>query len=122
MCAREDAGLVRSQPHRFLAEGPQRHRYERNRHLLAGREQHVQLARVRVWGHGKGEVDQFVRRVPHRGDHDDHLVPGSDTLDHAARNVTNAVGIGDGGSAVLLDYEHGYRVGEAQPTSIPRGL
>ena len=43
--------------------------------LLAGREQHVHLARVRALGDLVGQRDQLVGGLPARRDHHDHAVP-----------------------------------------------
>jgi hypothetical protein len=46
--------------------------------VLAGREQDVELARVRFVGDRRGEAEQFVGRVAHgRDDHDEVMTSGA---------------------------------------------
>src|SRR5690606_12074927 len=55
-----------------------------------------------------GEVDELIRRVPHRRDHDDDLVARLARLDDALGHTLDAHGIRDGRAAVLLhDEGHG---------------
>ena len=68
----EDAGLRAGQRHGGHAQVEQRHRQHRDRDLLAGREQHVDLTQVRGAGDLRGEAEQLVGRVAHRGDDDAH--------------------------------------------------
>ena len=55
-----------------------------------------------------GEVEQLVGGVAHRGDDDDDVVAGLAGVDDALGDPLDAVGVGDGGAAVLLhDEAHG---------------
>ena len=75
---------------------------------LAGREEHVLLARVRIVRDLAGEVDQPVGRVAHRRDDDADLVAGRGRLDDATRDALDLVGARDRRAAVLLDDDaHG---------------
>jgi hypothetical protein len=94
---------------RLEPEGLQGHRQERDRHLLAGREQHVHLSQV--WGRRDlaGERQETVGRLAHGGDHDDQLVAGRARRD-ATRYVCDLLRVGDGRSSELLDDQrHDFR-------------
>src|SRR5207237_6282727 len=58
-----EADLRAGKGARLEAEGVERHGQERDRDLLAGREQHVRLARVGRRGDLVGERDEAVRRL-----------------------------------------------------------
>ena len=81
----DDPGLRARERDRLVAEVVDRHRDERHRDPLAGGEEHVELARVRVGGDERGELDQLVGRVPHRRDDGADLVPGLGRLDDPLR-------------------------------------
>ena len=66
-----DADLGAGQAHRLGTERMDRHRHQRDAHLLAGREQHIHLAAGGVVGDLLGQVDQLIGLVPHRA-HDHH--------------------------------------------------
>ena len=64
---------------------------------------------------------KVVGGVAHRGDDDDDLVPGADAPDDTAGDVADAVGVGDGCAAVLLDYEHDPRMPQRRRTNYTAG-
>ena len=72
----DDARLRAGERHGVVAEVCDRHRAQRRRDALAGREQHVHLARVRPGRHLLGEVDQLVGGVAHRRDDPDDAAAG----------------------------------------------
>ena len=81
---------------------------QRHGDALSRREQQVQLPGVRgrrqLLGHGQ----QPVRGVSHRRDHHDHVVAGLLRAGHPPGNGSDAAGIRDRGSPVLLDdHRHG---------------
>src|SRR6185437_7146058 len=86
----------------------ERHGHERDRHLLAGREQHGELTRVGVGRDGKGKVEQLIGAISHRGDDDHHLITRTYALNNAPGDMADAVRVRDGGAAVLLDNQHGF--------------
>src|SRR5690606_23479931 len=103
---RPDLGLRAGQRDGGHAELLEREGEERGRGLLAGREDQVELAAPssrRARRDGRGEGEERVRRVAHRGGDDDDPFalpgPGRD----AARHVPDPVRRPDGGAAVLLD-------------------
>jgi hypothetical protein len=101
----DDARLRAGERNRVAAEVDDRHREQRDRDLLARGEEHVLLARVRPRGDGARERDELVGRVAHRRDDDADLASGLGRLDDAARHALDALGVADGGAAVLLDDE-----------------
>jgi len=98
----DDAGLGAGERARLVAEVVDRHGQHRHRHPLTRGEQHVELTGRRQRRDLVGEVDQLVRRVPHRRDDDDDLVAGLLGVDDALRDALDAGGIGDRRAAVLL--------------------
>ena len=84
---RDHAGLRPRVGPRLGTERVDRHREQRHRDPLTRGEQHVELTCRRYRGHLAGEVEQFVGRVTHGGDHDDHVVARffgrDDSLGHA---------------------------------------
>ena len=66
-----DAGLRARQRDRLAAEVVERHRAQRARDPLAGREQHVHLARVRLGRDLLRHLDQLVGRRAARRQHRD---------------------------------------------------
>ena len=87
--------------------------------VLTGGQQHVELARIGVVGDPRGQTEQFVGRVAHRRDRDDHLVAGLLGLDDALGHALDALGIRDARASVLLHDETHERApswegGEAQ--------
>jgi hypothetical protein len=102
---REDAGLRTGQAYSLDAAGVDRHRGQGHRDPLARREEHVHLASGRVGRDGLGELDQLVGGVAHgRNDHN-HLITSLTRLDHSIRHGVDPLGVGDRGSAILLDDE-----------------
>ena len=91
-----------------------RHAQQRHRDALARREEHVQLAAVRVLGDVVGEPHEVVGRLAHRRDDHDHLVSLAMGADDVLRDGPDPVGIRDRGAAVLLDNDwHATRLGAA---------
>ena len=60
--------------HRGIAERLEPNREERGRDLLAGRHQHVGLARMGRVAELRGEFEEPIGLARHRGDHDHDLV------------------------------------------------
>ena len=93
---------------RLHAELEQRHGQEANRHLLAGRGDHIELARVRVRLDLPGERDQAVGLARHRGGHDDEVMARLAPLGDPARDVLDPLDRADRRAAELLyDKRHG---------------
>ena len=98
----DHAGLAAGERLGLVAEVFDRHRQQGHGDPLSGGQQHVELAPGRHRGYLLGEIDQLVRRVAHRRDHDDHLVAVLLGFDDPLGNALDALGIGNGGAAVLL--------------------
>ena len=81
----------------------QRHREQRHRDALAGRQQHVELAPRGVLGHLVGEGQQLVRRVPHGGDDDHDVLAGRARRRDAVGHAADVLDVRDRRAAVLLD-------------------
>ena len=97
-------------PVRLIAGTPsavERHRHERRALVLAGREQDVELARVGLVGDGRGEAEQLVGGVAHRGHDDDEVAAGGALARDPARDPLDAVGVGDRRATEFLDDEGG---------------
>ena len=84
---------------RLDAERLQRDRQQAGRHLLAGGDHGVVLARVVQRRRFRRPADQLVGLAGHGGDHDGDLVARVDLALHMLRNVADALDIGDGRSA-----------------------
>jgi hypothetical protein len=93
-------------------------RQQRHRDALARGQQHVQLATRRVSGDLTGLVEELVGRVAHGGHDDDHVVAVLLRLDDALGHALDALGVRDGGTAVLLYHQgHGSRLPAATSAS-----
>jgi len=55
------------------------------------------------------EVEELVRGVTHGGHRDDHVVAGLLGLRDALGDALDALGVGEGRAAVLLDDDGGHR-------------
>ena len=107
---RRDAGLRPGQADRRDAQAMQGHRQQGRALVLAGRQQDVELARVRIVRDGGREAEQLVRGVAHRRDDDDEVVAGGALAGDPTGDPLDAVGVGHGGAAELLDDEGGGQV------------
>ena len=87
-----DARLAAREAHGAVAERLDRHGQKRHRHLLAGREQAVELARGRVGIKGVRQAHQLVGRLAHRRHDGDHVVAGLLLGDQFFRNHLDALG------------------------------
>ena len=97
--------------HRLVPERMDRHRHQRDAHLLAGREQHVHLAGRRVVGDLLGEVDQVVGLVAHRADDHHDLVAVLLGANRPPGGRLNLFRIGDARAAEFLnDDSHRFLV------------
>ena len=97
----DDAGLRAGQADRPLAEVVDRHRAQGARDALAGREQHVHLARVGRGGHLLGHRDQLVGGLPARREHRDDAMPLFAGGHDPPRRALDPLGVGDGGASEL---------------------
>ena len=62
-----------------------------------------------VLGDVVGQLDEVVGGLAHRARHDDHIVAVTTGEGDVLGDGTHAVGVGDGGAAVLLhDQGHGF--------------
>jgi hypothetical protein len=84
-----------------VAEVVDRHRAQRAGDPLAGREQHVHLARVGRRRDLLGHRDQLVGRLAARREHGDDAVAGLALGDDAPRRALDPLGVGDRGAAEL---------------------
>ena len=104
---RRDPGLWPGQADGADAQAVERHRQQGRALVLAGREEDVQLARIRIVGDGGGQAEQLVGGVAHRGHDDDEVVAGGAFARDPPRDALDAVGVGHGRAAELLDDEGG---------------
>ena len=81
----------------------QRHRDERGALVLAGREQHVELARIGIVGDRSRQAQQFVGRIAHRGHDDDELRTGRSLAGDPPGDTPNPIRVGQRGATELLD-------------------
>ena len=102
---RRDAGLGAGQADRCHAQRVERHGDERRALVLAGRQQHVQLARVGLLVDRGGQGKQLVRRVAHRGDDDAQVGAFGTGPGDPARDAADPVGVRHGRAAELHDDE-----------------
>ena len=108
----DDAGLRSGERHGRDADAVQRQRGERDGLLLAGGEEHVDLAGAGLGGDLAGELEQVVGHARHGGDDHDQLVPGLVAGGHAGSDVADALGVAHRGAAIFLD-DKGHGEGKA---------
>ena len=99
----DDPGLRARERDGLVAEVVHRHRDERARDPLSRREQHVQLARVRLRRDLARELEQPVRGVAHRGDGRDDANAALACLHEPLRDVPDPIRVRDGRAAELHD-------------------
>ena len=97
----DDAGLRAGQRDRLVAEVVDHHRGERARDPFADRDQHVELARVRRGGDLLSELEQLVRRAPHRGEDADDAMPLLARGDEPCCDPLQLLGVADRRAAEL---------------------
>ena len=98
-----DADLRAGEAHGLGPERMNRHRHQRDAHLLAGREEHIHLAAGRVVGDLLREVDQHIGLMPHRADDHHDLVAILLRANRPPRRHTNLFRIGDTRAAEFLN-------------------
>jgi hypothetical protein len=94
-----------------VAAVDQRHRSKRAGDPLSDRDEHVELARVRLGHEVVGQADQVVGRVAHRGEDGDDAVPRLSRRSAAACDRTQLLGVGDRRPAELHHHQTGRRGG-----------
>ncbi len=114
----QDAHLVAEHRDRLAALGVDRQRQEADRHLLAGRGDHVQLALVGQGGDLLGQAEQPVGLARHRRDDHDHVVPLALRRQAAPGDVADALDVTDGSSAVFLHNQQGAGTLQHQPVVV----
>ena len=102
---RGDPRLGAGQGDRRNAERVQRHRHQRRALVLAGREEHVHLARIGFVGDRGGERDQLVGGVAHRRDDDHEVHAGGALTGDPPGDAPDAVGVGERRATEFLDDE-----------------
>ena len=104
----DDAGLAAGEADGIAAQLADRHRQERHRDALAGREQHVELAAGGVGRDLLRRGQQLVGGVAHRGDDDDDVVALLAGAHDALGHLFELLDVRDAAAAVLLDdHRHG---------------
>src|SRR5690606_38265269 len=84
------------------------HAQQRHRLALAGGDEHVHLATRPDVRHLGREADELVGLLAHGADHHDDLVAAADGARDVVGDLADAVGVGHGGAAELLDDQgHG---------------
>ena len=121
MRARANALSVRmrtwwpEQRDRLAALGVDRQRQQADRHLLAGRGDHVQLALVGQVGDLLGQAQQAVGLARHRRDDHHHVVALALRREAAPGDVADALDGADRSSAVFLHDQQGAGTLQHQP-------
>ncbi len=87
---------------RGIAKRLEPDREERSRDLLAGRHQHVGLARMGRVAELCGELEQPIGLTRHRGDHDDDFIAACAHARDAIRHRSDPVNRTDRGSAIFV--------------------
>jgi 2-dehydropantoate 2-reductase len=103
----DDAGLRPRERDGVVPEVVDRHRHERAGDALAGREQHVELARVRPRRDLVGESNQRVGRLAHCRHRAHDLGTALLRSDDPLCDVLHLLGIGDGRAAELHHHPRG---------------
>src|ERR1035437_9474631 len=117
-----DAGLGSGERYGGHAQRMQGHRDERGALVLAGREKHVQLARIRVVCDGAGQGQQLVGGVAHCRDHDHQVAAGRPLAGDTRGDAPDSVGVGYGRATELLYYERFGHGGHSISRSVPASL
>ena len=99
----DDAGLRARERDRLAAEVVDRHRAERARDALAGREQHVHLARLRLGRDLARHLHELVGGRAARRQHGDDAVALLLRAHDPPRRAYDLLGVGDGRAAELHD-------------------
>ena len=97
----DDPGLGAGERDRLVPEVEDRHRRERAGDALADRDEHVELARVRLVGDLARQVEELVRRVAHRGEDTDDAVAPLAGGDEPAGDALELLGVAHRGAAEL---------------------
>ena len=102
---RRDPGLRSAQADRGHAQGVECHRQEGRALVLAGCEQHVELALIGRIGDGRGQAEELVGGVAHRRDDDHEARPGRALTGDAPRDPPDPICVGEAGASEFLDDE-----------------
>ena len=87
------------------AQGVEGHRDERRALVLAGREEHVELALVGRLGDRRGQAEQLVGRVAHRRNDDDEVGAGGALAGDPAGHTPDSIRVGEAGATEFLNDE-----------------
>ena len=101
----DDADLRSGHRHSAHPKSVQRHRQQRDRHLLAAGQKHVHFPSRRVGIDRCRQSGQFVGGVAHRRDHHDHVVALFAAAGDALSHGLDALDAADGGAAELLHQQ-----------------
>ena len=85
------------------------HGQQGNGHLLAGRGDDVEFARIGRWGDLLGQADQAVGFAGHCRRNDDHVVPLSLPAGDAFRDVLDTIRRGNRCATELLNYQRHWK-------------
>ena len=98
-----DTNLRASEAYGLGPERMDRHRHQRDAHLLPGREKHIHLAAGWVVGDLLGEVYQHIRLMTHRAYDHHNLIAVLLRANRPPRCHTNLFCVGDTGAAEFLN-------------------
>ena len=98
----------------------QRHAEQRNRNLLAGREQHVEFPWRWLLGDLTRQLDQAVCLPAHSGNHDHHVITPVAPANHLVGHIADALRTADRSTTVFLNNQCHDRLVPALPAAVHR--
>ena len=98
----DDAGLRAREGCGLNTTVGERHRHERHGDTFAAGEEHVHFPRRSGARHVTGESNEVISGFAHGGDHDHDVVAGATRARDVIGDRLDAIGVADGGPAVLL--------------------
>ena len=101
----QDAALTAGQRRGRHTSGAYRDGQQGHGDPLAGGQQHVHLARIRLLGHLVGQLHQLIGALAHGRDHDHHAPTTCPIGDHVLGDGADSRHVSDRRAAELLDHD-----------------